>query len=125
MAATKPGPVLTVERRPITPAVAAHPLATRTGIALLGHLISADVAWSGCTKPQRTLLAELCPPVVEELLRGGALVVEQLPMLPAGTRRVMRDALHRRGLVDEHGRLTGKAVHAWYYAVKFKERSDA
>lgn len=99
-------PVLVAERLPVTSEVAAHPLSTRTGIALLGHLISADVAWSGCTKPQQALLAELCPSVAEALLRDGAVVLEQMPLLPAGTR---------------HGRLTGKAVHAWYYAVSFKE----
>lgn len=115
-------PVLTATKHPVTPAMGAYPLATMPGLRLLQHLISADVAWSGCTKPQRRLLAELCPSVAEVLLRDGAVHAEQMPPLPAGTRIQMRDALARRGLVDDFGRLTGKAVHAWYYAVEFKRR---
>lgn len=110
-------PILTADRLPVTRTMAEHPLATRTGIVLLQHLISADVAWRGCTTPQKAMLAELCPPVAEQLLRDGHLLAEQMPSLPADTRQVMRDALHRRGMVDEWGRLTGKAVHAWWYTV--------
>lgn len=116
-------PALTVERHP-TPSHG-HPLTTKTGIELLQHLISASVAWSGCTTPQRVLLSELCPPVAEVLLRDGAVGMEQLPMLPARVRQVSRDALHRRGLVDQFGRLTGKAVHAWFYTVGLEESGGA
>ena len=114
-------PVITARRLPVTADVVSHPLATKTGITLLGHLISADIAWSGCTKPQRVVLAELCAPVAEVLLRDGAVGMEHLPCLPAHVRVTTLDALRRRGMVDESGRLTGKAVHAWFYAVRFKE----
>lgn len=112
-------PILTATKRPVTREVAEHPLATQTGIALMCHLIEADQVWSGCTKPQRALLAQLCPPVAERLLAEGALTAEQMPVLPDGTRQSMRDGLARRGLVDGQGRLTGPAVHAWFYTQRF------
>lgn len=112
-------PVLTATKRPVTREVGEHPLATHTGIALMCHLIEADKVWSGCTKPQRALLSELCPLVAERLLAQGAVTADQMPVLPDGTRQSMRDALNRRGLADEQGRLTGRAVHAWFYTQRF------
>jgi hypothetical protein len=115
------GPVLTVERRPVTAELARYPLATRTGIAMLGHLIEGDRVWSGCTKPQRAILDALCRPVIEWLIERGQLDAADLPELPERTTTQTRAALLRRGLVAD-GRITGRAVYAWYWAVGFKER---
>lgn len=110
-------PVLSVERVNVTPAMASHPLATRTGVAMMGHLLVADRVWSGCTKPQRSLLADLCAPVAAALVERGQLAAEDLPVLPDTVRQSTRDALRKRGLTDADGRITGKAVHAYWWTV--------
>lgn len=117
--------VLTVNRIPVTETMKTHPLATRSGIAMLSHLIEADQVWSSCTKPQRSLLAELCPPAVAVLLEQGALKLADMPVLPDRVMAATRAAMRRRGLINDDGRLTGCAVHAWFYAGRLKEVSAA
>lgn len=118
-----PEPALTITPLPVTSAVAQYPLATQTGIRLLQHRIIADRVWKRCTKVQRALLDVLCRPLLERLVTPGELTVEDMPSLPPTTRSSTRGSLSSAGLVDNHDRLTGQAVHAWYYAVAFKERS--
>lgn len=105
--------VLTIRRVPSMK----YPLANRRGIEMFGHLVEAAMVWSRCTKPQKALLAELVPPVVEVWLERGSLSVEDLPMLPERVSRSSWAALRRRGLADDQGRLTWRAVHTWFYAV--------
>lgn len=112
--------VITVNRMAVTPAMKAHPLATQGGLTMLSHLIEADRVWTSCTKPQRALLAELCPQAVEVLLERGGLAADEMPLLPARVTTVSREALRRRGLLDDADRLTGCAVHAWFYAGRLK-----
>lgn len=118
-------PVLTVAAVPRPPR--RHALATQSGLSLMVEMLEADRVWSGCTNPQQVLLAELCPPIVEILLRERELRADQMPTVPEGTRQSMRDALARRGLVDDAGRLTGRAVHAWYWTQGMRPagRADA
>lgn len=116
-------PVLTVERRPVSPLMAKYPMGTLTGVLMLEALIEGGRIWSGCTNPQKTVLDALCRPVFAQLLEAGSLRAEDLPELPGGTTAQMRAALRRRGLND-NGRITGRAVYAWYWAVEFKERDD-
>lgn len=92
-----------------------HPLATRTGLALLTELLTADQAWRACTKPQRRLLAAACLPAVTVLADSVSLPAEALPWLPDDVRPAMRDALVRRGMAREDGQITAKAVHACYW----------
>lgn len=115
-----PDPVLSVCRVPVTQDMKTHPLATRSGISMLVHLIEAGKVWDGCTKPQRALLAELCRPVVETLLARDSLTAEDMPELPFKTSDRTREALRRRGLIDDRDRLTGCAIHAWFYAGRLK-----
>ena len=117
--------VLTVRRVPVTQSMKTHPLATQSGITMFVHLLEADKVWSGCTRPQRALLAELVPPVVEVLLAKDALSVEDMPMLPERVSRSSWAAMQRRGLADDRGRLTGCAVHAWFYAGRLKVAGGA
>lgn len=112
--------VITVNRMAVTPAMKAHPLATQGGLTMLSHLIEADRVWTSCTKPQRALLERLCPPVVEALLARGALSEDDMPALPARATAATRAALRRRGLINDDGRLTACAVHAWFYAGRLK-----
>lgn len=118
-------PILTATKRPVTEAVAKHPLATQTGLNLMMHLIEAATVWSGCTKPQRALLNELCPPVAARLVAEGSLTADDMPMLPERVTVRSFEAMQRRGLVDDRGRLTGRAIHAWYYKVEFAKRGDS
>jgi len=121
-----PDPVLSVRRVPVTDDMRSHPLATESGISMMVNLLEAGRVWDSCTKPQRALLSELCPPVVESLLSQGQLSSEDMPELPFKIGQSTRDALRRRGLVDDRDRLTGCAVHAWFYAGQLKqEASDA
>lgn len=113
-------PVLTAERVAVPEAAGEYPLANQAGLSMLTNLLVADKAWSACTKPQKALLSELCPPVAEQLLEMRELTAEDMPVLSSEIRTVTRAALERRGLVDGAGRLTGKAVHAWYYAGRLK-----
>ncbi len=115
-------PVLTTERKPIHPAMAKHPLAFKSGIELLINLVEAGKIWAKVTKVQRHLLDELCRPVIRELLERGELRAEDMPTVPDGLRSSTLGSLSSGGLIDDHHRVTGKAVWAWYYAVKFKER---
>lgn len=108
--------VLTVRRVPVTQSMKEHPLANRQGIEMFGHLVEAAMVWSRCTKPQRALLAELVPPVVEVMLAKNALTVADLPVLPERVSRSSWAAMQRRGLADDRGRLTRRAVHTWFYA---------
>jgi hypothetical protein len=117
-------PILTATKHPVTEAVATHPLATQTGLNLMVHLIEADTVWSGCTKPQRVLLNELCPPAAEKLVREGSLTADDMPLLPDRVPVRSFEAMQRRGLVDDRGRLTGRAIHTWYYKVKFGAAKD-
>lgn len=115
-------PVVSVRRVPVTDEMKSHPLATESGISMFMHLIEAGKVWDRCTKPQRALLAELVPPVVDELLAKDALTVADMPVLPERVTAASRAALRRRGLVDDSGRLTGCAVHTWYWAGRLKEQ---
>ena len=110
--------VLTINRLPVTDKE--HPLATMSGVTLMAHLIESDRVWMSATKPQRALLAELCPPVIEVLVERGALAANELPVLPDRVTVASRVSMQRRGLVDDDGRLTGAAVHAWFYAGRTK-----
>lgn len=115
-------PVLTVRRVPVTQSMKEHPLATQQGIGMFVHLLEADKVWSSCTKPQRDLLSELVPSVVEVMLAKDSLTVEDMPVLPERVSRSSWAAMQRRGLADDRGRLTGCAVHAWFYAGRLKEQ---
>lgn len=108
-----PDPILTVERRPHPGTDAQHILASRTGLEALGHMLEADRAWTGCTKPQRRLLEQWCRPLLARLLAEGHLTAEDMSVVGAQRRTV--EALQKRGLVDDKGRLTGRAVHAFYW----------
>lgn len=89
-----------------------------TTVAMMGHLLVADRIWSGCTKPQRALLAELCAPVAATLIERGYATIGDLPYLPNTVRKSTRDALDRRGLVDaQTGRVRGKAVYAYWWTI--------
>lgn len=112
-------PVLVVTRRETSPVMAAHPLATKTGVELMMHLLNADTMWRGCTKPQRAWLEEVCPPLVSRLLATGALSTDDMPVVSLPAQRMA--ALRRRGLVDDTGRLTGHAVHTYYWVRQFRE----
>jgi hypothetical protein len=114
-------PVLTVNRLPVTQEARKYPLATQSGIAMFVHVVEACQVWSKCTKPQRALLAELVPPVVDVMLAKGFLSMEDMPLLPGRVSRATIAAMQRRGLVDDQFRLTGCAVHAWFYAGRSKE----
>ena len=118
-------PVLTVNRVPVTDAMRKHPLATESGLSMMMNLLEGDRVWSACTKPQRALLAELCPPAVAALLVRGELSTEDMPLLPERVTAASRTAMQRRGLVDDAGRLTGCAVHAWFYAGRTKRSGGA
>ena len=107
--------VLTVKRFPVTETMKTHPLATLSGITMLAHLVEADRTWTACTRPQRELLAALCPPVAGVLMERGAVTAADMPSLPDRVSAQSRAAMARRGLVDEQGRLTAVAVHAWLY----------
>lgn len=115
--------VLTVERRTTPGAAREHILATRHGAELMVHLLESMTVWDRCTGPQRVLLAEVCAPVVERLLEVGQFGREDLPVLELPAARM--DALRSRGLVDDDGRLTGTAVHAYYWQVWRREESSA
>jgi hypothetical protein len=106
-------PVLVMESRKTSPAMARHPLATLTGIEMMIHLTDAGRIWRGCTKPQRALLDEVCPPLVARLRSARELLADELPALDLPARRM--EALRRRGLVDDTGRLTAKAVHTYHW----------
>lgn len=108
-------PAVTVRAVPVGPHIGQHPLATRSGLTLLVELLTADDAWKACTKPQRRVLAAACLPAVTQLADGVSLAAEDLPWLPDTVTPVMRDALVRRGMAGEDGRITAKAVHACYW----------
>jgi len=114
-------PVLTVNRVPVTESMKTHPLATQPGINMFVHLLEADMVWSGCTTPQRALLADLVPPVVDVTMAKDSLSVEDMPVLPERVTAASRAAMRKRGLVDDAGRLTACAVHAWFYAGRLKQ----
>lgn len=114
-------PVITARVRELSPADTAHPLATQNGVDLLMHIIEADKVWRGCTKPQRVLLGELCPPLVERLVIERKLSADDMPLV--ARRKATLDALRRRGLVDDQGRLTAVAVHTWYWRNLFGAES--
>lgn len=116
-------PVLTVDTVPITDSVRSHPLATLTGINMMVDLLTAGKVWSTCTKPQRALLAKLCPPLVAAVMVRRRLFPEDMPVLPERVSRSSVAALQRRGLADDRGRLTGLAVHTWYHAGRLEKRS--
>lgn len=105
-------------------AVKRHPLATRSGIATLVEILTADQTWSACTAPQRRLVSELCEPIMPALIERGVLTDDQLPLLPLAIHVGMRAALVRRRLVDDTtDRLTGKAVHAYYWQVWIRKEA--
>lgn len=114
---TEPILTATTHKRP-TGAAARHPLATRTGIDMMANLLEAGRVWRRCTKPQRALLEQLCPPVAERLVTEGSLTTEDMPRLPERVGKRSVEAMQRRGLCDDSGRLTGRAVHTWYYRPK-------
>lgn len=115
-------PILTAQRRRVTGVVATtRPLANRTVIDRIVDTVVAAQVWSGCTEPQRALLEELCPALAEKLVCEGILKAEDMPPLPERVGRQSVAAMYRRGLCDESGRLTGKAVHTWYYRPKRSE----
>lgn len=118
-------PAVSVQPPAITDAMKGHLLANRSGIATLVDLLEAGKVWDHCTKPQQALLAELIPPVLDELWASGMLTTDELPVLPERVSRSSWAALRRRGLADERGRLTACAVHTWFYAGRLKNRGDA
>ncbi len=117
-------PVLTATQHPITPEMRSHPLATRAGIELLVRSLEAYRVWSKCTPVQRRLLDGLCRPIVERLKQEGELCAEELPALPAEARASTRGSMSAAGLITIDQRITARAVHAWYYAVMWKEEGD-
>lgn len=81
-------------------ATRAHPLATRSGIALLVEYLAASNDWQGCTPAQRKLLLRCAEP----LARAKADAAETSepvtpPLLPPDAHPRTAAALHRRGLV--------------------------
>lgn len=114
-------PVITARRHPVTAAEAKYPLATLSGISRLAQIMDATQVWASCTKPQRVLLDVLCRPTVDALLEQGSLTAEEMPTVPERTTSASRAAMLRRGLIDEQGRLTARAVHAWFYAARNEE----
>lgn len=112
----------------VGPETARHPLATRTGLSMLNNLITAGIAWSGCTPLQRTLLAEWCEPIVARLREHPRerteITTDEMPVITAGLQARTVEALRRRRLIDGDGRLTGVAVHAYYWAVAWKRKED-
>lgn len=106
-------PVLVMEHRDAPPWIAAHPLACLTGIEMMLHLTNAGRVWRGCTKPQRALLDEVCPPLVARLRSARELWADELPVLDLPAMRL--EALRRRGLVDDADRLTARAVHTYHW----------
>lgn len=106
-------PVLVIEYRETSAAMARHPLATLTGIEMMLHLTAAGRVWRGCTKPQRALLDEICPPLAARLLAARELLANELPVLDLPVRQL--EALRRRGLVDDANRLTAKAVYTYHW----------
>lgn len=117
-------PALTVSRIPAPndPEMAAkYPLAFQAGVIMLSHLIEGDKIWSGCTKPQRAVLNAVCRTVLPTLMERGELHTGDLPHLPESVTTQMRSALTRRGLAVD-GRITGRAVYAWYWTIGIKER---
>lgn len=117
---------LTVHEVEVTDATRRHPLATQTGLFMLGEYLAASVVWSGCTKPQRRLITDLCQPVMANLLTAVVVADTELPHVPHDRTPVrMRTAMHQRGLIDTRtGRLTAQAVHAYYWQV-WRETSRA
>lgn len=118
-------PALTANIVSVTDAMKTHPLATRSGISMMVNLLEAGQVWSKCTKPQQRLLSELCPPVVDQLMQAGQLMPDQLPELPFKIGESTRNALRLRGLIDDRDRLTGRAVHTWFYAGRTKDGGGA
>lgn len=119
-------PAVTATALPVSDAVRRHPLATQTGLSLLVSMIEADKVWSGCTPVQRRLLDGLCRSVIDRLLEAGELLAAELPALPGSVQQPTRRSLANRGLLDmESSRITGRAVFAWYWTVRFKEENRA
>ena len=96
-----------------------HPLATRTGINAFMRIIEAQAVWKQATKTQQRLIADLCRPVMPDLLALGVVSDEDLPHVPYNVALTTRRAMYRRGLISEiTGRLTARAVHAYYWAAR-------
>lgn len=93
-----------------------HPLASKAGFAMFVELLESDLHWSACTKPQRRLISLLCEPIIPLIVKRKRLVEADLPLLPVSTLPATVAALNRRGMAA-NGRLTGKAVHAYYWQV--------
>lgn len=112
-------PVLTVRPVEVTPEIARHPLATQTGLSIFIEVLAAGQVWSDATKPQRALIESLCEPLIPRLLAQGCLTEADQPFVPHNLTPVhMRTAMYRRGLISERtGRLTARAVHAYYWQV--------
>lgn len=95
-----------------------HPLATLQGLVAFAHMVDAYQVWQRMTKVQRALLCELCPPVFAESVETGVLP-DPLPSLPDSARSSTRGSMVNAGLVDNAGRLTLKAVRAWYWKIQY------
>jgi hypothetical protein len=109
-----------VQRRhhPRTP----HPLATRSGIELLGMLIAADQHWRPLSARQKTVLTEAyrtALAAVPDDVPDGTTV--PLPVLPDGVHPATLRSLHRRGLATD-GRLTPLGVEVCSYALLRQDR---
>ena len=104
-----------------TAAAREHPLATRTGVAVLTEILCADHVWRHCTTPQRALITELCAHLTPVIAQR-KLTEADLPALP-DIQSGMRAALERRRLIRDD-RLTQTAVHAWYWAVGVRDEAE-
>ncbi len=104
------GQVRVLPRAPLTAEQRRHPLATRTGVELVGLMLAADERWRPLSVRQKAALrAALAAAIPDELPADGALV--ELPALPADTHPATVAALARRGLAaDGHATILGLQV---------------
>ena len=90
-----------------------HPLATRSGIAMLTEIVHADTVWRRATRRQQQLLDTLCAPIIANLKAGDTVRLDDLPIVRAHPRTLR--SLQAQGLVNDTDQLTVKAVHAAYW----------
>lgn len=110
-------PVLTSTRVPVSREMARYPLAHRDGLQALDAMITASRVWRQVTQPQRRVIDTACRPLLPRLRAGTALRAEDMPMLPVIPSQTA--ASLRRQCLQVDGRLTVRAVHAWYWTVAF------
>lgn len=93
-----------------------YPLANIAGVVAFAEMLEADQVWRAMTKRQHALVVDLCATLgaTAERVR-----IDMMPTLPPDTRSSTRGSMVNAGLVDEFGRLTFKAVHAWFWTQEF------